>query len=473
MRILKAKKFLSIVLSLALICSLFAGLCLATTAEAAEDTGMKVGVGKADITGPITEISTGYNSIGDVMQGLLMRLYARAFVVESNGSKLCYVSAEMVHMTESIKPGVLKELKSRGVTDFADENLMLAATHCHSATSNSSWYPLYSLINGVPGFDSLYYDVVVEGIADAIVEANESLQPGSVSIATGELNAAANRSLDAYNANIDAKDYGSSLNNTMTLLRFDDAEGNGIGALNWYASHGTSNSIDNTYVSADHKGYAAYEMERQLGIVSAFSQNESGDASPNSPQADYHDDFLRPNQLDATLDVIENQIVAGAAELNMATRLYNSADTELGSTVDYRFANVEFSNLPVDSSYIREYYMPYDNIENASTSVPCIGAGIIAGDEEGAPVDNAKEGDVKHEYTQNEDGTWTQEGADFTAISLYGLEKLFGPLWPTAMKLLNSDGYDEAQAEKPRRRVLTRRRTIKPTAENTEAEQNG
>lgn len=29
------------------------------------------------------------------------------------------------------------------------------------------------------------------------------------------------------------------------------------------------------------------------------------------------------------------------------------------------------------------------------------------------------------------------------------------------------------QAEKPRRRVLTRRRTIKPTAENTEAEQNG
>lgn len=29
------------------------------------------------------------------------------------------------------------------------------------------------------------------------------------------------------------------------------------------------------------------------------------------------------------------------------------------------------------------------------------------------------------------------------------------------------------QPEKPRRRVLTRRRTIKPTAENTEAEQNG
>ena len=32
---------------------------------------------------------------------------------------------------------------------------------------------------------------------------------------------------------------------------------------------------------------------------------------------------------------------------------------------------------------------------------------------------------------------------------------------------------ESEQAEKPRRRVLTRRRTIKPTAENTEAEQNG
>ncbi len=37
---------------------------------------------------------------------------------------------------------------------------------------------------------------------------------------------------------------------------------------------------------------------------------------------------------------------------------------------------------------------------------------------------------------------------DFKMIDLKGLQYLFKPLWPTAMKILQSDGYDEAQAEK-------------------------
>jgi neutral ceramidase len=447
------KKITAAALCFVLLCGVLPWQGLAADAAAAS-SGMRVGVGTGDITGPVTEISTGYNSVGDLMKGLLMKLNARAFVVESGSSRVCYVSAEIVHMTESIKPGVIKELNARGLGGrYNVQNVMLAATHCHSSPSNTSWYGLYDLVNGVPGFDDVYYKVVVRGIADAIQAADENLQPGSVSIASGDISGAvANRSFDAYKQNYDADtsaDIYTSVNPEMVLLRFNNASGSGIGALNWFGSHGTSNSIDNTLVSADHKGYAAYEMEQQHGdgFVAAFAQSESGDASPNTPQADYHDDFLRPNQLDSSLNVIENEIVAGTKELNEANSLYNSA-SDLGSAVDYRYTSLDFSNIKVDQKYIGEFYMPWDDVENASTSTPCIGAGIMAGDEEGAPVDSAAEGQVKNTYTQNADGSWTQHKFDFSQLNLYGLQYLMGPLWPTAMKVLNSDSFDAAQAEK-------------------------
>jgi neutral ceramidase len=446
------KKITAAALCFVLLCGVLPWQGLAVRAEA---SGMKVGVGTGDITGPVTEISTGYNSVGDVMKGVLMKLNARAFVVENGDNRVCYVSAEIVHMTESIKPGVIKELNARGLGGrYNVQNVMLAATHCHSSPSNTSWYSLYDLVNGVPGFDDVYYRVVVRGIADAIQAADADLQPGSVSIASGNIEGAvANRSFDAYKQNFDADpdaDIYSSVNSEMVLLRFNDAAGNGIGELNWFGSHGTSNSIDNTLVSADHKGYAAYEMEKQQGggFVAAFAQSESGDASPNTPQADYHDDFLRPNQLDSSLNVIENEIVAGTKELDEANALYNGASSDLGSTVDYRYTSLDFSNIKVDEKYIGRFYMPWDDTENASTSTPCIGAGIMAGDEEGAPVDSAEEGQVRNSYTQNADGSWTQHKFDFTQLNLYGLQYLMGPLWPAAMKVLRSDSYDEAQAEK-------------------------
>ena len=443
-------------LSITLCAVLLLGVCVATPITgkaAAASNELLIGVGTGDITGPVTEISTGYNSLGDIMEGVLMKLYARAFILaEPQGERIVYVSAEMVHMTESIKPGVLKELKARGLGDlYTEQNVMLAATHCHSSPSNVSWYPLYDLVNGVPGYDDLYYDIIIDGIADAIENAHNSLQPGSIKIAQGDIeNAVYNRSLEAYSWNIDANEYPQTLNNEMTLLRFEGADGTELGSLNWFGSHGTSNSIDNTYVSGDHKGYAAYKFEqlKGSGFVAAFAQSESGDASPNQPQADDPTaDFLRPNQLDPSLSVIENEIVHGQKELDAALSLYSRAQTLLSSDIDYRYTTVDFSDILVDPAYIGEYAMPYDDIYNARTGEPCIGAGIMAGDEEGAPVDYAAEGEVKNTF-EFKDGKWVKNTFRFSSLQLSGLQYVLGPLWPAAQGVLGSYEHAELQKEK-------------------------
>lgn len=446
----------------------------AGTAFADNGSSVKVGVAKADITGPITDISTGYNSLGDLMQGLLTRLYARAFVVDA-GTPMVYVSAELVHMTESIKPGVLTKLKNDGYNCFSEENVMLTATHCHSSTSNTSWFALYDLINGVPGYDDESYRMIVKGIAEAIEKAYDSRVKGTVSMVYANTGiSASNRSADAFLTNLNVGDYGytvnadgtfsyetglaaakNAYNHEMAGIILTDSNGNDLGFLNFFGSHGTSNGIDNTYVASDHKGYAALKVEEEMGdgFVAAFAQADSGDTSPNAVNSsDYHSAFLRPCDENADLDVIENQIVYGQQEANAAMSLIKNANrVVLNGDFDFNYTAVDFSKIDVDLSYVGKYYMPYDDLSagKVSTSEPCIGAGIIAGDEEGAPVDNALEGATKHNFVWNsETQSYDRIACDFSMIDLYGLEKLFKPLWPYAMKLLQSDGYDEAQMEK-------------------------
>ncbi len=452
--------------AVALLLALVMVVSVVSTAFAANAKSgtVRVGVGKGDITGPITDISTGYNSLGDLMKGLLTRLNARAFIVETDGVPQVYVSAELVHMTESIKPGVLKELKKRGLTQYTEENTMIAATHTHSSTSNTSWYGLYDLINGVPGYDDESYEVIVLGIADAIEEATEDLAPGSVTLAYGDTSINTyNRSLLAARANHnytttatnDKEESWQSVSKEMSLLTFKHNGEGDIGMLSFFPSHGTSNSINNVLVAADHKGYAAYyvEQEKGNGYVAAFAQAETGDVSPNEPDdEDVTAAFKRPNEVDATLDAIENQIADGREEADAALWLQKGGKgvttINLSKTAATNYSVVDFSDIKVDKKYIGDNYMPYDDIDNARTSEPTIGAGIIAGDEEGAPVDNAKEGAVKHTFTKNADGTVTRTPVDFNEIDLSGLEKLFEPLWPYAMKLLKSDKFDDAQMEK-------------------------
>ena len=460
------------VLSLALAVML---LFSVPTAAFAADGAVRVGVARVDITGPITEISTGYNSLGDMMEGLLTRLYARAFVVDDGKTPMALVSAELVHMTESIKPGVLAMLHADGYDMFSESNVMLMATHCHSSTSNTSWFSLYDLINGVPGYDDESYRVIVRGIARAIEQAWDARVPGKVSLVYGDAAIDTyNRSADAFLQNRNASDYGyavgedgsfsyqtglaaaqNAYNHEMAGIVLTDSAGRDIGFLNFYGSHGTSNPIENRFVASDHKGYASLRVEQEMGggFVAAFAQADSGDASPNAVDtADYHNAFLRPTDQDPSLDAIENQIVCGTQEANAALRLIRSARrVELSGVFDQNYTAVDFSDIVVDLSYVGVGRMPYDDFSAGCvrTCEPCIGAGIIAGDEEGAPVDNAEEGAVRHQFVYNaQTGRYDRIPCDFTMIDLGGLERLFQPLWPTAMWLLHSDQYDAQQMEK-------------------------
>jgi neutral ceramidase len=74
------------------------------------------------------------------------------------------------------------------------------------------------------------------------------------------------------------------------MMRFQRAsDGKNVGVLTWFPVHGTSMLENNTHVSGDNKGVAAYLFEKQMttdtsaaeGFVAGFAQASVGDTTPN------------------------------------------------------------------------------------------------------------------------------------------------------------------------------------------------
>ncbi|KAF6839806.1 neutral ceramidase precursor [Colletotrichum musicola] len=262
-----------------------------------------VGAGRADITGPVVEINMmGYADPKQVGSGLRQRLYARAFIVgsvERPDDRFIYVVLDTQSGDTAVRYGVLHGLADLGLeyAMYGHHNLALTGTHSHSGPGAWLNYLLPQITS--KGFDRQSYRAIVDGTLLAIRRAHESLEPGHLSIgATKVKDASINRSLYAYMANPEeerakynasAEDDGS-VEKDLTLLNLQRAsDGKSVGVLTWFPTHGTSMLGNNTLISGDNKGVAAWLFEKSVrghagvgrNFVAGFSQANVGDVSPN------------------------------------------------------------------------------------------------------------------------------------------------------------------------------------------------
>ena len=350
----------------------------------------EVGVGMADITGPASGVGMmGYSMPDQRTGGLHTRLYARAFVIASleTGERVVFVSADQLAVFQSVHQAVLARLQARFGERYTARNTLLSATHTHAGPGGTSHFATYDL--SVLGFDQKGFEVVVDGIVEAIAQADASLRPGDVRVARGRLDGASlNRSPQAQANNDPAllRSLGAALGGAgdldreMTLLRFDAADGTPLGLLDFFSVHATSMGNDNHLISADNKGYAARGFERLIngaaraptapgGFVAAFAEPASGDASPNvvgGTDGGGADDF-------------ESAAISGEKQLGRARELYAQAG--------------EASTPPINNKIdARLIYVPMDQVEVApefadgtarATCPAAYGLSMIAGAEDG------------------------------------------------------------------------------------------
>ncbi|KAF3931500.1 hypothetical protein ABW19_dt0205241 [Dactylella cylindrospora] len=271
-----------------------------------------IGVGKADITGPVVEINfMGYANSSQVGTGLRQRLYSRAFIigsVDNPADRFVYLVIDTATGDTALRYGVLSGLAAlgSGYSMYTKSNVALTGTHSHAGPGAFMNYLLPQVTS--LGFDQQSYRAIVDGTILSIKRAHESLAEGYLKAGKIDIpDAAINRSPYAYQANSaeERARYNSEVDKTLTLLRFTRASDNKhIGVLTWHSVHGTSMLGNNTIVSGDNKGVAAYLFETAVkgsgsgseNFVAGFSQASVGDTTPNVEGA-YCEDAEHEGQL--------------------------------------------------------------------------------------------------------------------------------------------------------------------------------
>ncbi len=346
----------------------------------------ELGTGKYDITAFKKGIGMmGYGMHFNTVEEIETPLSARAFVIKDHSSskKIVFVNAEMCFITIAVKSGVIKELQKKHPRfGYTSENVMLTAQHTHSAPGGYSHYGFFNL--SIPGFVPEVYQTIVNGIVEAIVQAESSIQPTNIYLNTGvfepEQEVAFNRSIKAYNANpeiskIDESKTHLAVDREMTLLRMDGLNGEKIGMVNWFGVHTTNISNDNTKICYDNKGYASDYFEediitasKQKNFIGIFAQGVTGDISPNFiwdkkkkwMRGKFEDDF-------------ESARFNGKLQYTKAKEIYESAtkNQPLKNEIDHALMYVDFSKIKPDPEFT--------NGQEVQTGAACLGVSFFEG----------------------------------------------------------------------------------------------
>ena len=332
-----------------------------------------VGCGSADVTGELWDAGMlGYGMRWQRTQGLHLRQRSRAFAVAdpSTGTRLVLVVADLGMFFANVREAVLARL------DLRPEELLLTATHTHAGPGGFSGYRMYGTTNGGQRPHTLA--AVVDGVVLSVQRALADLAPGRLVLSRGELHdASVNRSPQSFARNpaADRAHFPDAVDPTSTVLRLE-RDGRTVGVVHWFATHGTSLSNRNRLVSGDNKGYAAWAWESgERGVVAAFAQTNSGDMTPNVPDA----------TRGPTPDDVENTRIVGERQLDSARALAREDGREVTGPLQLRLSHVDLPGLLVDGAHT-----PDGRPHRTGRAV--LGAAFAAGTKEGPGAKQFSEG---------------------------------------------------------------------------------
>ncbi len=355
-------------------------LLFLSTNISAQTDNYEIGVGIYDITGEIAETNFfGYADPLHRNEGIRDRQYARAYIIqEPNGTPVVFVSIDKGAVFQAMNVAVLDKLQAAFGSLYNDSNVVISATHTHVAAASCSHYDLYSTATG--GYWGTNFDNAIEGIFQAIVRAHNNLAPGRIYFNKGSLtNASINRSLNAYQNNVDASLY-PSIDDEMTVLKFMQGSTE-VGMISWFGVHPTSLSKTYGHNSADNKGYAALRFERLKNssytdsgaFVAAFANTNAGDMSPNlnlPPAGDYSTDATGPGANEE-----ESCDIIGYRQFDKALELYNAATIQLTGSIESITRYADFADITIAPRFT-------DGLTQ-TTCQGALGASFAAGAEDG------------------------------------------------------------------------------------------
>jgi hypothetical protein len=233
------------------------GLGLGSSAGMASEEGPEVGAAMRVITpDPLLPISGGMGAPRPATE-TRGDLTARAVVFRKGETAIAVVSVDLLGF-----PSVLGDRVRAKVDRISPENILIGATHTHSAPD------CYAFPDGRGGHtaDLAYLDSVCEQAAEAVNEAIDRLQPARLKIATGEA-----QGKIAFNY------YAPDLyDRRMSVIQATSPEGEGIATIVNYAIHPEVLGNDEGILSPDLVGPMCDRIEEKAGGLALFMNGAQG-----------------------------------------------------------------------------------------------------------------------------------------------------------------------------------------------------
>lgn len=224
--------------------------------------------------------------------GLQGREYVRALVVEgADGHRMAVVSNDLYIPQDLLNrrvAGLLVEhdlrvsagLEPGVVTGIDDRNMMVSVSHSHSSPYVST--PSWGVWAFQDTFDLRFFEHIATVMADAVIAAVEDLRPARIGAAVGPF-AAIRRHSFGPTVGDDGTPAGfpqTDGDKTASVVRVDDAV-SGAPVATWVTFGGHPEMLDgNDLLTGEYTMAMSRFVDREIGGVTLFSQNDTGSAEP-------------------------------------------------------------------------------------------------------------------------------------------------------------------------------------------------
>ena len=239
----------------------FAVAVLAITTASAE---LKAGAAKRSIVPPFPTQMGGYYDRQDTFTGVSRPVLVRALVCENGETGVAIAVADLIAVSRNLVDGA--RAKAAEATGLLPENILISATHSHSAPSGFHGSGLLG-----PAEDTRLTEFLIGEIAGAIIEAHAALRPAALGFAYGRLDTATVNRQQNNDAVIDPD---------VGVLKVQEKDTrNTIATLANFTGHPVILGGENLLLSCEYPGVACETVENVVGGVAIFTQGACGDVT--------------------------------------------------------------------------------------------------------------------------------------------------------------------------------------------------
>ncbi|MCP4644990.1 MAG: hypothetical protein GY851_31400 [bacterium] len=245
---------------------------LALCVTAAPTRALDAGAARIEITPPLGVPLNGYyDRLGRGALSVHDPLWARCLYLEDDDTRLLIINADLCVINRELRDRVI-ELAPKEVPA---ENIILTATHTHSAQGGMDKDLLFRSVSG------RFMPEVLEETA------------GRFAKAMRDAYAARKRATIGYGAfaqddlSVNRREDDGAIDKQVGVIRVEDSDGNPIAIVGNFAAHPTSVGVDDALsVSADYCGFYYNELESLAGTecVAMFLNGAQGNQTCGNPE---------------------------------------------------------------------------------------------------------------------------------------------------------------------------------------------